>query len=284
MQNLEYIQNSFKHLSLNEDCPAEDREFTLDYFDKEKNIYLYKGDTFDLMDSIIDKHPDGVFDVICTDPPYKLSNDGITCKAGKMVSVNKGLWDKSEGPELDFAFTKSWLERCQKLLKPNGTIWVSGTHHIIHMVGFAMQMLEYKILNEIAWEKPNPPPNLSCRYFTHSTETILWAAKNKKSKHIFNYAEMKEEAGGKQMKTVWNFLPPNKNEKIFGKHPTQKPIKLMERFILSSTNSGDFVFDPFTGSSTTGVAAIQNGRSFCGIDKENEYIEISTKRLDALND
>jgi hypothetical protein len=144
----------------------------------------------------------GRFDAIFADPPYFLSNGGITCHAGKMVKVDKGDWDKSRGAELNHEFNLEWLKRCQRVLKPNGTIWVSGTHHVIFSIGYAMQQLGYKILNDIAWEKPNPPPNLSCRYFTHSTETILWAAKNEKSKHVFNYQEMRKVTG-KQMKTVW---------------------------------------------------------------------------------
>ena len=257
----------------------DDRRFTLVYHDPERDCFLDHGEAFDVMATISTKHPNGCFDMIFVDPPYKLSNDGMTCHAGKAVSVNKGKWDKSEGPKLDFDHTYRWLELCQKLLKPNGTIWVTGTHHIIHIVGYAMQLLGYKILNEIAWEKPNPPPNLSCRYFTHSTETVLWAAKNKNGKHIFNYNEMREEAGNKQMKSVWQFLPPGKDEKTFGKHPTQKPVKLLDRIIRASTNEGDFVFDPFSGSSTTGVAALRNRRRFCGVEAEREFIELSVKRI-----
>ena len=259
--------------------PLDDRRFTLAYHDPDRDCFLYHGDAFDVMATISAKHPNGCFDMIFADPPYKLSNGGMTCHAGKAVSVNKGKWDKSEGLELDFDYTYRWLELCQKLLKPNGTIWVTGTHHIIHIVGYGMQLLGYKILNEIAWEKPNPPPNLSCRYFTHSTETILWAAKNKNSKHLFNYNEMREEAGGKQMKSVWQFLPPGKDEKTFGKHPTQKPVKLLDRITRASTNEGDFVFDPFSGSSTTGVAALRNRRRFCGVEAEREFIELSVKRI-----
>lgn len=247
--------------------------------DDDRGAYLYHGDCRALMDAIIEKHPDGCFDMIFADPPYRLSNGGMTCYAGKAVKVDKGNWDQSEGPELDFEFTLGWLEQCQKLLKKDGTIWVSGTHHIIHIVGYAMQRLGYKILNEITWEKPNPPPNLSCRYFTHSTETILWAAKSTKSKHRFNYDAMRSEAGGKQMKTVWRFLPPSAQEKLSGKHPTQKPVALLERLISASTMPGDFVFDPFSGSSTTGVAAQRTDRRFCGCEKEMEFITMSKGRL-----
>jgi site-specific DNA-methyltransferase (adenine-specific) len=253
--------------------------FRLAYHDSVSNAFLYHGDAFDVMTAISAKHPEGCFDMIFADPPYKLSNGGMTCHAGKAVSVNKGKWDKSDGPELDFEYTKRWLALCQQLLKPNGTIWVSGTHHIIHIVGFAMQLLGYKILNEISWEKPNPPPNLSCRFFTHSTETILWAAKNAKSKHAFNYDEMRAENGGKQMKSVWQFLPPGKHEKALGKHPTQKPLQLLDRIVRASTKPGDFILDPFAGSSTTGLAASVNGRRFCGIEAELDYIELSVARL-----
>jgi site-specific DNA-methyltransferase (adenine-specific) len=247
--------------------------------DDDRGAYLYHGDCRALMDAIIEKHPDGCFDMIFADPPYRLSNGGMTCYAGKAVKVDKGNWDQSEGPELDFEFTIAWLEQCQKLLKKDGTIWVSGTHHIIHIVGYAMQRLGYKILNEIAWEKPNPPPNLSCRFFTHSTETILWAAKTSKSKHRFNYNDMRMEAGGKQMKTVWRILPPTSKEKIFGKHPTQKPVSLLNRIVLASTLPSDFIFDPFCGSSTTGVSALTQNRKYCGIDSGQQYVDISVNRL-----
>ena len=160
-------------------------------------VRLYHGNSLELLDAIAAKYPDGRFDAIFADPPYFLSNGGITCHAGKMVKVDKGDWDISRGPELNHEFNTEWLRRCQRVLKPNGTIWVTGTHHVIFSIGYAMQQLGYKILNDIAWEKPNPPPNLSCRYFTHSTETVLWAAKNEKSKHVFNYQEMRKVTGNK---------------------------------------------------------------------------------------
>lgn len=242
-------------------------------------VWLYHANAIEFMDALIERHPDGAFDVIFADPPYFLSNGGITCHGGKMVKVNKGDWDKSQGPELNHEFNLAWLSRCQKLLKRNGTLWVSGTQHVIHSVGFAMQQLGMRILNDITWEKPNPPPNLSCRFFTHSTETIIWAAKNEKSKHHFNYHAMREINLGKQMKSVWRFGVPGKEEKRFGKHPTQKPVALLERIILSSTNEGDTVFDPFAGSATTGVAAIKLGRKFVGCELDGEAIAMSAKRL-----
>jgi site-specific DNA-methyltransferase (adenine-specific) len=249
------------------------------FTERNRGIYLYQANCLELMDAISAKYPDGCFDMIFADPPYFLSNGGITCQNGLMVKVDKGQWDKSKGAEANHQFNREWLSRCQKLLKPNGTIWVSGTMHAIFSIGFGMQQLGFKILNDIAWEKPNPPPNLACRYFTHATETLIWAAKSTASKHAFNYALMREENGGKQMKSVWRFLPPSSAEKKFGKHPTQKPVALVERCISASTHEGAFVFDPFAGSSTTGVAAIHSGRRFCGVEAEDEFVALSINRL-----
>jgi site-specific DNA-methyltransferase (adenine-specific) len=245
----------------------------------EIGVWLYHANCIEFMDMLISRYPEGKFDMIFADPPYFLSNGGITCHAGKMVKVNKGQWDESKGPEMNHEFNTAWLSRCQRILKPDGTIWVSGTHHVIHSVGYAMQQLGMKILNDITWEKPNPPPNLSCRYFTHSTETIIWSAKTEKSKHCFNYDKMRQINKGKQMKTVWSFPAPNGEEKEFGKHPTQKPIALLERIILASTNEGDLIFDPFSGSSTTGIAAINTHRKFVGTELESEFINLSIARL-----
>ena len=253
--------------------PSSTSSNRLIYTDTQNGVYLYHANCLELMDAIIKKYPNGCFDMIFADPPYFLSNGGITCKNGKMVSVNKGDWDKSQGAELNHQFNLEWLKRCQTLLKKDGTLWVSGTHHVIHSIGFAMQQLGLKILNEITWQKPNPPPNLSCRYFTHSSETILWAAKNEKSKHHFNYHLMRNENEGKQMKSVWTIKPPARGEKLHGKHPTQKPLDLLDRTIRASTNKGDLILDPFCGSATTGVASLKNSRRFIGIDSNIEYLD-----------
>ncbi len=253
----------------------------LAYRDDARGLYLYHGDCLEVMDTLLAKHPGGVFDLIFADPPYFLSNGGITCHAGKMVKVDKGNWDKSRGPELNHEFNTEWLKRCQALLKPNGTLWVSGTHHVIFSVGYAIQQLGMKMLNQVTWQKPNPPPNLACRYFTHSTETVLWAAKNEKSKHRFNYADMKRANGNKQMKDVWTFTAPKPDEKILGKHPTQKPVALLERIVLSSTNPGDLVLDPFMGSGTTAVAACKLERRFVGLDADGKWVALTEKRLTA---
>ena len=250
------------------------------YQNNEIGVWLYQANCIEFMDALIKKYPEGKFDMIFADPPYFLSNGGISCHAGKMVKVDKGDWDKSRGPELNHEFNMAWISRCQKLLMPNGTLWVSGTHHVIHSVGFAMQQLGMKILNDITWEKPNPPPNLSCRYFTHSTETIIWAAKSEKSRHCFNYDEMRQMNRGKQMKSVWTLTSANGDEKTLGKHPTQKPVQLLERIILASTKENDLIFDPFSGSSTTGIAAIRHNRNFVGCELEKEYVDLSVKRIE----
>ncbi len=236
---------------------------------------LIQGDSL----AILDQLEPGSVDVIFADPPYFLSNGGSTCKGGKRVSVNKGKWDASLGAEDNHTFNRRWLKSCQRLLSDNGTIWVSGTAHVIFSVGYALQQLGFKMLNDIIWEKPNPPPNLSCRYFTHSTEVVLWAAKNRKSKHFYNYAEMKQRNGDKQMKNVWRFTAPGKSEKGHGKHPTQKPLKLLDRLLVASCPEGARVLDPFNGSGTTGVAATRLGLRYTGIEREDEYLALSKARL-----
>jgi len=247
--------------------------------DPRAGVFLCEGDCLAVLDQIIARHPDGVFDAIFADPPYFLSNGGTTCKSGRRAKVDKGAWDESRGAEGDHEFNREWLRRCQRALKPDGTLWVSGTQHVIFSVGYAMQQLGFKLLNTITWEKPNPPPNLSCRYFTHSTETILWAAKSADSKHTFQYAAMRHANAGRQMKSVWRMKAPHGGEKQHGRHPTQKPVELIERCLLASTNPGDLVFDPFLGSGTTGVAAARNGRRFVGIEMNPSYLETARKRV-----
>jgi site-specific DNA-methyltransferase (adenine-specific) len=250
----------------------------LAHHDAANALWIYQGNCLELLDAIGAKYPEGRFDCIFADPPYFLSNGGITCHAGRMVRVDKGDWDKSRGPELNHEFNLEWLKRCQRVLKPNGTIWVSGTQHVIFSIGYAMQQLGFKILNDIAWEKPNPPPNLSCRYFTHSTETILWAARDERSKHRFNYADMRKANGGKQMKTVWRMAAPAGDEKRFGKHPTQKPVALIERCLLAATSEGDLVLDPFLGGGTTAVACLRSKRGCVGIELDEAHTELAIQR------
>ena len=237
---------------------------------------LYKADSIDFMNLMPEKSVNMIF----ADPPYNLSNDGYTVHAGKRVSVNKGEWDKSKGIKEDFDFHYRWLEAARRILKDDGSIWVSGTYHSIYACGYAMQLLDFRFLNDIAWYKPNAAPNLGCRMFTASHETLIWASKSKKAKHTFNYDLMREgnfpgdslKNPGKQMRSVWSITTPGKFEKVHGKHPTQKPLTLLDRIILASTSPGDIVLDPFSGSATTGVAAILNQRNYIGIDLDDNFI------------
>jgi len=255
----------------------------LSFFFENKNSVLFNKDCIEVMRRI----PENSIDMIFADPPYMLSNDGITCQNGKMTKVNKGGWDKSGGLENDIIFHNEWINECRRVLKPEGTMWISGTYHNIYQCGYLLQKNNFHILNDIAWFKPNASPNLSCRFFTASHETLLWARKDKDAKHIFNYDEMKNgsfpedklKKENTQMRSVWA-IPSSKNsEKEFGKHPTQKPLALLKRIILASTNENDIVLDPFCGSGTTGVACNNLNRFFIGIEIDKNYCDLARKRL-----
>lgn len=245
---------------------------------------LYQGDALQLLAQC----KSDFVDLIFADPPYFLSGGGLTCHGGRAVSVNKGAWDRPRTIAEVHEFNLSWLTECQRILKPNGTIFVTGTSHNIFSVGFAIQSLGFKLLNDIAWFKVNPPPNLSCRYFTHATETIIWAAKSTTAKHVFNYDAMRnmpDPAVGKQMLSLWRIPPPSTWEKRHGKHPTQKPEELLNRIILAASNPGDIVLDPFMGGGTTAVSAIAHQRRFIGFELEVDYLDIATRRItDITND
>ena len=239
------------------------------------NFTLFHGDTFEILKSIKSKSIDMIF----ADPPYFLSGDGITCSGGKMVIVNKGNWDKKISIKEKHNFNKKWIRLCKRILKDNGTIWISGTMHNIYSIGVALEEEGFKIINNITWKKINPPPNISCRCFVHSTETILWAMKdNVKEKHKFNYKLMRELNDNKQMKDVWETSLTKPSEKKYGKHPTQKPIALLERIILSSTDENDIILDPFNGSGTTGIVASKLNRKYIDIEKEKEYLDLTIRR------
>ena len=239
---------------------------------------LFKGDCFEILPKF-----KGEFDLIFADPPYFLSNDGLSIQSGQIVSVNKGEWDKSYGIDEIDKFNLEWLALAKNALSNNGSVMISGTYHNIFSIGRALQKLDYKILNIITWQKTNPPPNFSCRYLTHSTEQIIWARKSEKFKHIFNYELMKKLNDDKQMKDVWGFPAIAPWEKACGKHPTQKPLSLLIRLILMASNEDSVICDPFAGSSTTGIAANLLGRKFVGIEKEREFIEISINRKSELD-
>ena len=239
----------------------------------DKNFYLLQGDTMDLLSQF-----DHKFDMIFADPPYFLSNNGLTVQNGQIVNVNKGKWDKSEGFEFVNDFNRKWLTLVKEKMKDDATIWISGTMHNIFSIGQILNELGFKILNVITWEKTNPPPNFSCRYFTHSTEQIIWARKSDKIPHYFNYDLMKQLNGDKQMKDVWKLPAIAPWEKSCGKHPTQKPLSVLTRLILASTKPSAWILDPFSGSSTTGIAANLANRRFLGIDQVEDYLIISKNR------
>ncbi len=256
------------------------------YYDNPK-FKLYHANCLEVLAEL----PENSVDMVFADPPYLLSNGGFTVHAGRRVSVNKGEWDKSNGLKKDFKFHLEWIQAAKRVLKPHGTIWISGTYHSIYQCGFALQLAGYHILNDVAWFKPNASPNLSCRYFTASHETLVWARKDKKEKHTFNYDLMKNgrwtedqlKKPGLQMRSVWAIGTPKTIEKKYGKHPTQKPEDLLKRVVLASTNKGDLIIDPFTGSSTTGIAAYLFGRNFIGVDTDKKFLDVSIKRFEELD-
>lgn len=251
------------------------------FYFEESSFKLIDGDTFNILKQFEEKS----FDMIFADPPYFLSNDGITCSGGKMVSVNKGIWDKALIINDKYEFNKSWIHECYRVLKDEGTIWISGTLHNIYSIGMALEQEGFKIINNITWQKTNPPPNLACKTFTHSTETILWARKNlPKLKYKFNYDLMKNLNNNKQMKDVWTTSVTKPSEKKHGKHPTQKPLEILERIILASTNENDLILDPFCGSSTTGIAAAKLKRNYIGIDNEKVYLDLSIRRYKGIKE
>jgi site-specific DNA-methyltransferase (adenine-specific) len=246
--------------------------------------------------ALLEQLPRASVDLIFADPPYHLSNGGSTCRGGRRASVDKGAWDASRGLDVDHAFQKAWLQRAQAALKPSGTLWVSGTQHVIFSIGYALQELGYHLLNTVTWFKPNAAPNLACRFFTHSTELVIWAApqRGRKLLHHFDYAAMKRENGGKQMRdlwqlpepggeqVVWSLPTPARSEKALGAHPTQKPLSLLERVVQCASRPGDLVVDPFSGSGTTGVAAVSHGRRYLGFEREPEYAQLSRRRIRAV--
>jgi site-specific DNA-methyltransferase (adenine-specific) len=247
---------------------------------------------------VLEKLPPHSVDVAFADPPYMLSNGGTTCQSGKRARVDKGRWDASRGLTEDHAFQARWLAAVRRVLKPSGTLWVSGTQHVIFSIGFAMQELGFHLLNTVTWYKPNASPNLACRFFTHSTEILLWASptRTRPLLHRFNYRAMKAANGGKQMRdlweiceapvpggeqVIWSVPTPGPREKVHGRHPTQKPLALLERVLAASAAEGDLVLDPFSGSGTTGVAALRAGCRFLGLERDPAYVDLAARRLRA---
>ena len=259
-----------------------------DIYFQDDNFMLLKGDSFRLLKKIEPKSVDMIF----ADPPYFLSSGGISCQNGKQVSVNKGEWDYTKTIEDRIKYHRKWIALCREVLKDNGTIMISSTLHSVYAIGVALELEGYSIINNIIWKKTNPAPNLACRCFTHSTETIIWARKQltlkKKGTHYFNYEAMKEENGGKQMKDVWDVeeIEPEifesgtapKSEKNYGRHPTQKPVKLLERLLTAASREGDLVLDCFNGSGTTGIVAHRMNRKYIGIEIDDNYLKLTKNR------
>jgi len=248
------------------------------YKSDDAHFALLKGDCRELLPQFNFK-----FDMVFADPPYFLSSGGISVQSGKIVCVDKGEWDKTVSKEQMAAFNREWISACRDKLKENGTIWISGTYHNIFSVADSLTELGFKILNVVTWAKTNPPPNLSCRYFTHSAEFVIWARKQAKVSHYYDYQLMRHINGEKQMTDVWRLPAIAPWEKSCGKHPTQKPLELLSRIILSSTKPGAWILDPFAGSSTTGIAAALTGRRFLGIDISEEFLNMSVRRREEIN-
>ena len=241
----------------------------------EPGAVVYLADCMELMRLM----PAGSVGAVFADPPYRLSNGGITLKNGRLASVDKGSWDRTLGSfEKNHEFNVRWLREARRVLKPGGTIWVSGTHHAIFSVGFALQTLGFTVINSVAWEKPDPPPNALHTAFTHAHETLIWAGK-RGARHTFNYDAINSGDPAGQVGSVWRIPPPSRREKLHGRHPTQKPLRLVRRALLACTRDGDLVFDPFSGSGTTGVAAKELNRSFVGAELEGEYAQLAERRI-----
>ena len=247
------------------------------YRSANKDFTLVEGDCMSILEAF-----DFKFNMIFADPPYFLSNGGISVSSGKVVCVDKGNWDKTPSPEFVNEFNHRWLSACKEKLNDNGTIWISGTHHNIFSVADQLSDLGFKILNVVTWNKTDPPDNISHRVFTHSAEYIIWAKKSKRAQHRYNYELMRQLNEGKQMTDVWRMPAVAKWEKSCGKHPTQKPLSLLSRIIMASTKEGDWVLDPFNGSGTTGIAASLLGRKYLGIDLDTTYLEVASKRREEL--
>jgi site-specific DNA-methyltransferase (adenine-specific) len=244
----------------------------------EPGAVVYRADCLDLMRFM----PPASVDVVFADPPYRLSRGGVTVKSGRLAPVDKGSWDRSLGSfEKDHEFNVGWLRAARRVLKADGTLWVSGTHHIIFSLGFALQNLGYRVINSLVWQKPDPVPNALHTAFTHAHETIIWASKHKGARHTFNYDLVNSKNPAAQLSSVWRIPTVPKKEKLHGYHPTQKPLRLVRRALLASTQEGDLVFDPFSGSGTTAVAAKELGRFFVGAELEREYCDLAGRRIRA---
>lgn len=243
------------------------------YQSTDENFSLYKGDSLQILSQISNQ-----FDMIFADPPYFLSNGGKKIQGRRMVSVNKGEWDKKKSSDDIDKFNQEWINQCKPLLKDNGTIWVCGTYHNIFSVEKCLKNAGFRIINIITWQKSDPTPTWGNLHFNFSSEYIIWAKKTPMANHYFNYELMKQLNGGNLMPDVWKLPTVGLWEKTCGKHPTQKLLRLLYRIILASTKVGEIILDPFAGSSTTGIAANLLGRKFIGIEQDEDFLLLGKKR------
>lgn len=251
------------------------------YISNDRLFSLYKGDSIEVCKSLPEKSVDCIF----ADPPYFLSKGfTIKTKSGYVREFDKGDWDKIRPKEEVHEFNTKWIAACRHILKPNGTIWVSGTYHNIFDVATCLQEQDFKILNIIVWQKSDPPTTFTDQRFNFAAEYIIWARKEQKVPHYFNYDLMKAMNGGVHMSDVWKIPAPGMWEKKCGKHPTQKPLRLLYRIILACTHEGDTILDPFAGSCTTGIAAKLLGRKFIGIDMSDEFLQLGIRRTEEISD
>ena len=239
------------------------------------NHKIFIGDSLDILKTL----EDSCVDLVFADPPYGLAKSkGLGWKYSKHVTLQEA-WDIFTKDEF-FEFNLKWITEIVRVLRPSGSLWVCGSFHNIYQLGFILQHLNLKINNSIVWFKPNAQPNITTRMFTESTEHLIWAVKNhSKQKWVFNYDLMKSLNQGKQMRNMWSIPLTPKSEKWAGEHPTQKPIELLKRVIVSSSKEGDTILDPFLGSGTTSVVAEYYGRNSIGIEKNKEYLEVIRRRL-----
>lgn len=257
-----------------------------------KKNFIYNGDCIDILNNGID---DKSVDLIFADPPYNLSGNGLKWEGNKTggdwYMVNEE-WDKMTAPEY-IQFTRKWICACHKVLKDNGSIYISCTYHNLAEVIVVLKQFSFKINNIIVWHKTNAMPNMTRRVFTHSTEFIIWAVKGKK--WIFNYKELKKinpetqkDGSPKQMRDVWAMSLVQGKERLRGKdgralHPTQKPEEMLKRIIVASSNKDDIILDPFLGSGTTAVVAKKLDRNWIGIEKNEKYVEAAQRRLQEVS-
>lgn len=250
--------------------------FPIYYRSSNQDFTLLHGDNRELL-----KQFEFKFDMVFADPPYFLSNGGKSISSGKIVSVDKGEWDKANSIEDIDSFNEEWLQLCYNKLKAGGTIWVSGTFHNIFSVGHIMQKIGYKILNIVTWQKSDAPKSIYDTHFQFASEHIIWA-KKEGSRHCLNSDVIKELNDGRMLNDVWKLPAVQLWEKKQGKHTTQKPLSLLSRIILSCTRPGDWVLDPFAGSGTTGVAASLLNRRFCGIEQMEKYCSLAKDRREEI--